>query len=393
MEKKKKLLFITWDSGTSNYLETLFFPIFDALSQKYGLEVSVIQFSWADKSEVSRINHLAEKAQIKYFHYSVYRKPVASLAAIYSLWIRRKVVLKLIRSQNFDWIMPRSTMPALLIRFLARQINWNATRLAFDADGLPIQERIDFSRLKKGSGQHRFLVKIEKEMLQKADIILTRSNAAIDWHLKENRELNPNKFFKVINGRDPQLFQRNENSRTTFRAKWGIRADEKVLVHSGSLGNAYYLKPVFELMERDSRLKLLILSRNSSWMEQNLPLSLKDRVMSIEGAFKEIQAYLSAADLGICLRTPAPSLKGLAPIKLGEYLLCGLPVWLSPEIGDLRQELGGQESCFLADQNLDQILDWLMGLSPEIHLEARELGLQLYSLEQSAMSYGRALGC
>lgn len=392
MEKNKKLLFITWDSGTSNYLETLFFPIFHALTCDLGLQVSVIQFSWADHSEVKRIGALAKNLQIQYIHFPVYRKPIASLAAIFSLWFRKRSVLKHIHSQNFDWIMPRSTMPALLIRFIADQVDWHSTRLVFDADGLPIQERIDFSGLRKGSKQFHFLTKIEKDILDRADVILTRTQAAIAWHRKENPGLNPDKFFKVVNGRDPQLFQRNEASRKIWRSKWGIGMDEKLMVHSGSLGNAYYLEPVFKLMERDSRLKLLILSRNDSWINQNLPFSLHDRVIRVGGDFKDIPHYLSAADLGICLRSPAPSIRGLAPIKLGEYLLCGLPVWVSPEIGDLRQELGSETCCCFEDHNLDQVLDWLQGLTPGVHLEAREIGLHFYSLEQSVKSYKKALG-
>ena len=48
----------------------------------------------------------------------------------------------------------------------------------------------------------------------------------------------------------------------------------------------------------------------------------------------EMPAYLSAADVGLCFLRPFPSKLSCSPIKLGEYLACGLPVVSTSGCGD-----------------------------------------------------------
>lgn len=393
MAKGRKLVFISWDSESSNYLETLFFPIFKRLSEQCEIEVSTLQFSWADAEEIARIQGLARSSNINYRHFSVYRGPIASLGAFFSLWKQRKVIEKILKTEQFDWIMPRSTMPALLIRILFRKIDQLPSQLIFDADGLPIQERLDFTGLKKGSIMHRLLSSIEHFILHRSDRILTRSHCAIDLHLESYPMLSRDKFFKVINGREASFFIRDENVRQRIRRELGLSSEEILLVHSGSLGAAYNLKPVVQLLEKSEKLKLLLLTRGGEEVINQFPISIRSRVQLIKGNFKEVPSYLSAADIGVALRTSAPSLCGLAPIKIGEYLLNGLPVWLSKGIGDTLQDLGHSEVCCFEEMDIDLVLQWIENLPAGSDKEARELGLVYYAMDQSLESYRRALSC
>src|SRR5205823_4645121 len=73
---------------------------------------------------------------------------------------------------------------------------------------------------------------------------------------------------------------------------------------------------------------------------------------------------LAAADLGIALRRPTFSQRAVCPIKVAEYLMCGLPVLAEP-VGDLREQLAEREVACLIDADdaaeLERAADWFVG--------------------------------
>lgn len=392
MNQAKTCLFITWDSPDSNYLESLFFPILSGLKERGLIKPYVLQFSWASNDEVSRIQNLAQKAGIKYSHLPVHQFSPKPIAAYWTLWKSKGKVLDLIREENIDVLMPRSTMPAWLVKMIFQDLKKMEIKIVFDADGLPIQERIDFSGLKKESFQFKMLQKIEGFLLQNSDRVLVRTNQSTEYHLKNIPSLSVSKFIKVINGRDSSFFRFDSEKRNEIRKKHCIGDNEILLAHTGSLGGAYHLEPVFKLMQQDSGLKLMLLTRQEALANSIVPDDLKDRVLIFGIPFDEVPNYLSAADIGVCLRKPAPSIKGIAPIKLGEYLLMRLPVLVNPEIGDVVEELADQESCFLwSESRVRDFFTWLETVRSLDPKSIQNVGVRLYSLEASLDSYQKAL--
>lgn len=392
MNQAKSCLFITWDSPESNYLESLFFPILSGLKDRGLIKPYILQFSWASKEEVSRIKKLAQKAGIKYFHVPVQQFSPRPISAWWTLWKSKGKVLDLIRQEKIDVLMPRSTMPAWLVKMIFSELKKKEIKIVFDADGLPIQERIDFSGLKNESFQFKMLQKIEGFLLQNSDWVLVRTNRSIEYHLKNNPSLSASKFSKVINGRDSSIFQFDFEKRIDLRRKYNIGDKEILMAHTGSLGGAYHLKPVFEMLQQDSRLKLMLLTRQDSLAESLVPADLKDRILILGIPFDQVPNYLSAADIGICLRKPAPSIQGISPIKLGEYLLMGLPVLVNPEIGDVVEDLADLEYCFLwSESRGGDFFTWLENLKSFDSKSIRNNGVRLYSLDASLDTYQKAL--
>lgn len=93
--------------------------------------------------------------------------------------------------------------------------------------------------------------------------------------------------------------------------------------------------------------KFLFLVRSPSVLTEATPNRLKDAIIIKTVKYAFLPAYYAAADLGVSLRKPAPSLAGIAPIKVSEYLLAGLPIISSKGIGDL-DEIIGEESFVLS---------------------------------------------
>ena len=90
-------------------------------------------------------------------------------------------------------------------------------------------------------------------------------------------------------------------------------------------------------------------------------------------------------------------MRGVAPVKMGEYLLCGLPVVATPNTGDTSRLLQHNGACFLLDkfdaESYAAAADWLAGvhLKSEVANLARKTGEALFSLNAAVASYKKAL--
>ncbi|WP_051315443.1 hypothetical protein [Algoriphagus terrigena] len=355
----------------------------------------VVQFSWAGRQEVDRLSAIAAQLGIAFYHYPVSRSPHPAIGSLFAVWKARTPLGALIQEKGIEVVMPRSTMPAwIVLRLLSR--SRALPEIIFDADGLPIQERIDFAGLREGSLMHRFLYSIESAMLRKADKVLVRSNRAKEIHLENNPSLDPSKFFKVGNGRDEALFY-VDHAAKDIRAKLGIGEEELLLVHSGSLGGGYESSTMFDLLqnlyERGLAVRLLLLTRDEKTARNLVPDSLQSLVSVISFEFESIPELLRASDIGICLRKKSKSIAGIAPIKLGEYLMCGLPVIYSEGIGDFDSMLSDLPFVFRMGESYDAqaFLNWQDRMRGVNRAEVGEFGRMYFSLESTLDSYQTAL--
>ncbi|WP_163381604.1 glycosyltransferase family 4 protein [Cyclobacterium sp. SYSU L10401] len=389
------ILFVSWDSDQTNYLENLFFPIFRGIQDRRGWQFHVMQFSWAGPAEVERIRSLAREWGICYRHVVVHRKPAAAVGAIWTMVQGRRALKKYLQEHPITCLMPRATLPALMVNLLGGWLQNKGISIVFDADGLPIQERVDFAGLKPGSLQYRWLKNAETKMLARADKVLTRTNKAIQIHGQSLRENDPSRFYRISNGRDPGFFKPDPEKRAALRKELGVAEDGLLWIYSGSLGPPYQPQDMLRLFWSYQQLhtasRFLFLVREGTDLKAEIPAYLEELVWIKTVPFQSIPDYYSAGDLGISLRKPAPSLAGLAPIKVGEYLLSGLPVLLSDGIGDLSQELGGEAACFVYNDNTTELHAWLSSLKPQSKAAARQVGMEKFGLDQSVNAYIQAL--
>lgn len=359
LKMPKNLLFITWDGPQTSYMEGLFMPIFEEIAKDNEVKFHVLQFTWADQEKINNTRKVAEKMNIQYTALPILRRPTASLGSLLTVFLSSAKIKKYIKEHQIDLVMPRSTFPAMMMnRIFKVPFRGFRGKLIFDADGLPIEERVDFAGLKKDSFQYRLMKSAETKMLKNADAVLTRSQKAIDIHVENIGDDKRSKFFVVKNGRDPFHFFHNKEARITIRQQLGI-ADEFLFVYAGSLGPQYCLPEMCRIFSRyaaKKSAKFLILTGNLDFAEKNIPENLKSRVILKKVDSSEVPDYLNAADLAFALRQPSFSMQGVAPIKLGEYLLCGLPVIASKGIGDTEEILKKFQECYLYDHEEEALL-------------------------------------
>lgn len=363
-------------------------PIFQKISEREKIQFHVMQFTWADESRTAGIRNTAEKMGIQYTAEKVYRKPIASIGSFLTVQSGTKKIKKYIREHGIDVVMPRSTFPA----YMVNQLKNFQGKIIFDADGLPIEERVDFAGLKKGSAMYRFLKNIETNMLRKADAVITRSQKAIDIHIEQLGEAFRHSFSVVFNGRDAEKFSVNEEWREAARKELGIQ-DEILFVYAGSLGPQYCMKEMLEIFRISERAKFLILTGNPEFAEKHIPEDLRERIEVKKVPSDEVPYWLNAGDIAFGLRKPTYSMQGVAPIKLGEYLLCGIPVIASKGIGDSEKILSDFGECYLYDHSIGlsahekEVLAFIEKSKLVDRAEIRRKALGYFSLESSAESY------
>lgn len=394
LPKKPSILFITWDGPQTNYLENLFFPIFSRLTDWH---FHVIQFSWAGQEKQEYLKALAARIGISYTHVDVLRKPHPLLGTAVTV-LRSILLLKsYLKKHSVDVIMPRSTFPAMMAGALKKRMPH--LKIVFDADGLPLEERVDFGGLDSKGFQYRFLKEQEIKMLLLADAVLTRSNKATSIHLKNIGEEHASKFFKVSNGRDESIFKVDDGQRVLRRKKLGLDARQLLLVYCGSLGPQYGLDAMFSifhsLLQKKPDSRFMILTPQVDYLDNKIPLSIQYAVTVMKGPYSDIPFWLNAADLAFAIREPKFSMQGVFPIKIGEYLLMGIPTICSKGIGDTEEIVQGQKFVYLFDhhkkEEINNVIDWIK--QPDIcdKNNIRNFALQYFTLTKSVAGYQKAL--
>ncbi|SZD72070.1 putative glycosyl transferase [Candidatus Ornithobacterium hominis] len=391
MNNKKNILFITWDGPQTSYMEGLFMPIFHEIQKiDTRFQFHCLQFIPTDNTQNQQI--ASKQFNIPYASAHIQRKPIATLGSFWALFNGHKEIKKYIKKWDIDILMPRSLFPAFMVNQLKSDIP-----IIFDADGLPIEERIDFAGLKRNSLSHKFLQNIEKNIIQKADYVMTRSNKSIAYHLEHYHLKNQNKFYRVLNGRDTNQFNVDKRIRQEYRKKLNVTDDTKVFVYAGSFGPQYggtEMIEIFKAYEKNQPTHFIFLTGSPEKVKPLIPENLKEKFTVHRVPFEEVAKYMNAADVAFAIRQPTLSMQGVFPIKLGEYLLAGLPTIASKGIGDSEEILKEIPEIYLYDHKNIPPLEEIINFVNQNNItkqEIRNYALQYFSLEAAAESYLRVL--
>jgi glycosyltransferase involved in cell wall biosynthesis len=108
----------------------------------------------------------------------------------------------------------------------------------------------------------------------------------------------------------------------------------------------------------------------------------------------DVPLHLAASDVGLAYRSDSFSMQGVAPVKLSEYLLCGLPVVGTSAIGETSDLV--RHGLFLDEgRGIEDSARWLLeDVLPqrERYRElARARGVQNFSLRRTLQDYAGAI--
>jgi glycosyltransferase involved in cell wall biosynthesis len=383
----KKFLFITWDGPQTSYLEGLFVPIFDGL-KKYGYQPHILQFTWADADSLTRIKNLCTASDIPYRSVPVMRKG-GILGGIYTAITGVSNIRRIIFEWNIDTIIFRNLMSATAVLLLGLS---PGMRFIFDSDGFPADERVDFRGLSQKSLTYKALRAIERRATSVADRVLVRTPRAIDI-LVDRAKTCRSKFYIVGNGRDPEPF---------VCSGWPERTDAEFrLCYAGSLGTQYrpaeMLSIAQNLKAQIPNLVFRIFTGDKAYLKNLLDHSATFDQSWIEVLWvppSDLPAALMECDLAIALRKLSFSSHGVAPIKLGDYALAGLPVIGTSGVG-LVEPLIDAGIMLAVEDDFSTVWPWVrdnvMLNKFKIQRSARNVGLEHFTLKASVESYVCAL--
>lgn len=171
--------------------------------------------------------------------------------------------------------------------------------------------------------------------------------------LLEQHGIPPERITVVPCVADVEKFHVDERERNESRRALGL-GDRFVIVYPGRFGRWHYgpetLRVVRGLLDAFPDAFFLCLTPDIDEARRLAGSMLPEGRYRIETArHAEVPRYLRAADLGLLLRERHPLNEAACPTKFAEYMLCGLPVLISPGIGDC--------SSFVAKQAAGAILE------------------------------------
>ena len=216
--------------------------------------------------------------------------------------------------------------------------------------------------------------KIEKIIMIKSDYIIVRTNAAKSIILEHNNLINPNKILVIPNSKNINNYNINYNKIQFFKNKYKIKKDDLVLIYVGSIGKQYKINEMLSIYKnlraRFKKLKFIILTPYVKEIKNYLKkydLFNDINIIIDHVKHKDIPNVLYIGDVGISLREPTFSQKGVCPLKIIEYLFMGLPIIYNKGIGDIDKVLNNSKLFYcindLNNINYDEIYNFINTIS------------------------------
>lgn len=285
-----------------------------------------------------------------------------AIVACYLLWLlfpscvirKRKVV-----------IQTRLVGMAVILRFLARICK--NMKVIFDYRGAGGEEYINglgYSDIGKVSDpviKKKYAKEIlrQQRMLNFADYVFCVSNRLKQYaiNLLKERGAENRKILVIPGSADENQFFLDRAIRGKIRKAYGVEK-RFVLIYTGKLDLHWQKKEaVFQLAAGLMRIHPFFffmcltpemdlarrLAENSGIDGKSLLIKYAD--------YSDIPEYLNAADAGIILRDDNMTNHVASPTKIPEYLLCGLPVVISRNVGDFSEFIEKNDLGIVLDEN------------------------------------------
>jgi len=184
---------------------------------------------------------------------------------------------------------------------------------------------------------------------------------------------------------DETIFSFSPEQRKKLREKHQLR-DKTVLVYVGKFGGLYYNQEIIDFCAswcsqvRNGYIVILTPSKKTSLQKQFESKMKNQYILSEAQSPQEVSAWLSAADIGLSAVPPLPSQKYRSPLKVAEYLLCGLPYITCKNVSE--------DDLWARRENVGIVVDLLSASSGKIAGKETEVLLAQNHLRKKCRQVG-----
>lgn len=189
-----------------------------------------------------------------------------------------------------------------------------------------------------------------------------------------------------------------------MRSRLGLTREPPLVAYVGSMGPQYHPELMAQffaaILQKYPHAHFLAMTAAGQTLLQALnAANVPAKSFTIQrAAANEVPEYLAAADVGFALREPSLSQRAVCPIKVAEYLLCGVPVIANTGVGDLDTQLSDREvGLVLSELNSSQaarvvaFVDSVLADREHSREVTRSAGQRHFAVQQCVEGYARAL--
>lgn len=294
-----------------------------------------------------------------------------------SLWIKLIAVwIYLLRHRGTKVIIQTRS------RFNFDVIRWvkaisKGTRLIYDMRGAAAAEFVNSfgtddpnsDVLKPHLHQYARVLESEMRMVRISDATLCVSHKLKEYIMEHLPFLPDGRLYVVPGAADQTVFFFDNSLRQATRASLGFD-QHSVMIYCGSLKHYWHkseliFKYAAMAMSEIKGLLFICLTKDSdvahSLAEQQ-GLDSSRFVSKFINKASEVNAYYNAADYAVLFRDDIATNRVSSPTKLAEYLLAGLPVLVSRNIGDFSEFISDNGFGVVSDNAPDALLQFTRSL-------------------------------
>ena len=376
LSTNRRVLYVSYNGALEEIVPSQVIPYLRELT-KGGYDFTLLTFEKKQRlKEEGRYGVIKIKNEFKEiginWHWLHYHKRMPILATSLDIFLGAIYVSYFVIIRKIRIVHARSIVPAVMC-LTAKLFG---AKLVFDTRGLLAEEYVGGGHWKEGGLKYRLVKFFERLCLQLADaiVVLTKRHRAYLLNLPwcRNRvakapvEIIPccvdlERFKYIPKGHQPD---NRKSPQSDF-----------IFAYLGKIGKHYmlremldFLKIAFEILPNS---KFMIITQTNQQQILDIVSTNRldsKRVIIKKPAHNQIPSLICGADAGIFFINSYKKF-GSSPIKLGEFLSCGIPVIINSDIGDTEDLVSSNRVGVVlrkfSDNDYNRILFEFLELSKE----------------------------
>jgi glycosyltransferase involved in cell wall biosynthesis len=386
------VLYVSYDGALEPLGAAQVLPYIEGLAAR-SLTIDLISFEKPpDIADHSRRESLVERLRTAGVGWRMLRyhgRPRLPATAL-DIVAGAREIARAARSHDGQTLVHARGYVAALMGLMARRIC--DAKLLFDTRSFMIDERVDCGMWSNRSMLVRAARAVERRLLSTADAVTVVSRAGAQSLPSPAACAAAGRLRVIPPCVDLSRFRTVANPEAAKRTL--DLSPGPVVVHSGALSTWYLADYTFRVgveFARKSAGTFLVLTRELE-LAKALDTRHNARAVIRYADYDTMPRWLAACDAGLAIVRPGAAKRGSMPVKLGEYLACGLAAAATATVGDVALHLSGSTVGLAFDPDAEAPQDIAARLleaaaNPRRASIARSLAERLYALELGIREY------